>query len=92
MKYEDNDIVVINEVIKFRIDDTGREQLIELLKRIGSIVLDCPKCNLTLVPQANAAYASNGKDAQKITCVGCGKEMVVRTYPGYGFIDPDSVK
>jgi len=92
MQDSDNDLIVINGIIKFKIDDTARMRLIGLLKEVGMLVMDCPSCGLTIIPQSKAAYAINGQNEHTINCVGCGKSMVVRMYPNYGFVLPDSVK
>lgn len=81
----------INEMIKFKIDDTVINKLIFFLASEGSLVLDCPNCGLTVIPQAKSGYAMNGENEQKISCVGCNKSMTVRMYPNYGFVLLDSV-
>ena len=88
----ENDLIVINGIIKFQINDTARKRLIELLLEVGSLVMDCPNCSTTVIPQSKAAYAADLENEQRINCVGCNKSMVVLMYPGYGFVVLDSVK
>jgi len=78
--------VTINERIKFVVDDVGMDKLISLLSNSGTLILNCPWCGLTVLPQANSGFNENGLEEQKVLCVGCGKDVRVRTYGMYGFI------
>ena len=84
--------VEINSTIKFSIDDTGMELLISMLAASGSVLLDCPWCGLTVLPQARAALHATGKNEQKVVCVGCGRKVNVRIFPDYGFVLDDDIK
>jgi len=83
--------VLINDVIRFSIDDVGMERLILLLRASGSLELSCPWCGLTVLPQSNAAFAGSGKCEQKVSCVGCGRTVNVRMYTNYGFVMPENL-
>ena len=84
--------VVINESIKFSMDDSLMEQMFKLLNTSGSLLLDCPWCGLTVVPQAKAAFFSSGKSELSVKCVGCGKNVNVRMFPKYGFVLDSDIK
>jgi hypothetical protein len=83
--------VVINEHVKFIVDDAHWEKLMLACAYDGSLQLDCGWCGLTVKPQSNAAYANNLETEQKVTCVGCGKTVEVRMYPNYGFVVPTNL-
>ena len=84
--------VTINDMLKFKVDDSVMDKLIKLLvvSDDSALILDCPNCGLTVVPQARAAYWGNKKEEQEIMCVGCSKMVSVRMYSNYGFIIPDN--
>jgi len=78
--------VVINEKIKFTIDDTGMNRLFSLLNSAGMLVMDCPWCGLTILPQVRSHYHSTREKEFKVTCVGCDKIIGIRYYGDYGFL------
>jgi len=84
--------VVINETIKFSMDDSLMEQMFTLLGSSGSLLLDCPWCSTTVLPQAKAEFFSSGKSEIAVKCVYCGKTVNVRMFPGYGFVLDSDVK
>ena len=84
--------VVINDMIKFEIGDVGMERLLSIITTYdGRLVMECPQCGLTVVPQAKSQFSITGKNEFKVSCVGCGRSMVVRMYSDYGFVLPDSL-
>ena len=82
----------INDVILFDVDDSGMQRLISLCASTGSLVLDCPNCGLTLLPQARSKFMATGSNEFRVSCVGCGYSTAVRMYREYGFVLPDSTK
>ena len=78
--------VVINEKIKFGIDDGGMEKLISFLNEAGNMVLDCFWCGLTVIPQVRSHYSNTLEEEFSVKCVGCGKMVKVRYYGRYGFL------
>lgn len=83
--------VVINDIIKFEIDDVGMEGLLSFMAMNGQLVMNCPQCGLTVIPQVKSQFSATGKNEFKISCVGCSHSMVVRMYGKYGFVMPDSL-
>ena len=78
--------VVINESIKFSMDDSLMSRMISLLDSSGSLLLDCPWCSTTVVPQAKAGFSLNMENDQIVKCVYCGKMVNVRMFSSYGFV------
>ena len=83
-----SNMVRINDMIKFKVDDSVMAQLIVLLSDSGSLLLDCPWCGLTVVPQARSQYSATGENEFKVSCVGCSRDVPVRMYNTYGFVVP----
>jgi hypothetical protein len=77
--------VVINERIKFKIDDSGMEKLILFLDKLGSLILDCNWCGLTILPQVRSHFVHTLEEEFSVKCVGCGKMVKIRMYGRYGF-------
>ena len=86
---KDDKVLEINERIRFSLNDELMQQLFKFLSSSGRVLLDCPRCSLTLIPQAKAAYAANGRNDQKVSCVGCGRTVNIRIYPTHAFILED---
>jgi len=81
-----SNVVVINDKIKFKMDDIYMGTMFSLLNKSGTLVLNCPWCGLTVIPQSNSAFVKDGKKEQRVKCVGCGKMVTVRMYSEYGFV------
>ena len=78
--------VLINEKIKFVVDDTGLNQLISLLSNVGDLKMDCSWCGLTILPQVRSKFSIDAENEFSVKCVGCGKMVMVRMYGLYGFL------
>jgi len=90
-RFMGSNTVVINDHVKFVLDDIHWEKLLLTCAYEGSLQLACGWCGLTVLPQANAAYAKNLETEQKVICVGCGRTVEVRMYPNYGFVVPSDL-
>ena len=82
----DEKSIEINGKIKFLLEDEELGQVLALLNRSGRLLLDCPNCGTTVIPQARSLFNSTGNHELKVSCVHCGKNVLVRMYPNYGFV------
>ena len=83
-----NDIVV-NGLIHFDMGDVEMEKFLAILGAEGRLVVDCPNCGTTLLPQARRQHAATLETEFRVSCVHCERVYSVRMYgSGYGFVLP----